>query len=502
MISKMILASSSKIESGESMSHAELIETDAVPYEIVLATPPFSLKEDYGNLDFVGGYGPVYNLVLLATTLEDAKVNSRIIDFSYQVQSLEECAWDILKSKPKFVGIAVHFTFLANRALKLIAEVKRLDPNVIIFAGGIHFSTDAMKIMEDHSAIDIGFLGEAELTIVEVVKKLRADQAIDDVQGVIFRKGDQLVKVGDNQLVEDINNLPFPRYDKVDFGKYANALNKRHGSCQTLSIVTSRGCPYKCSFCDRSLLGNSIRYHDQEYIAKLIDHMVENFGVTNFNLEDENFCISLKRLKSVCEVFKEKHEKYGVTFLCAMRADRIFPDTGKILYEAGCRTVQFGFESGSQKMLDSYAKNMNVDKISLACKRLKNTGVNVNGSFIIGGPGEDQASINDTVKLVKKLNMKYLFLWYFVPIKGSSAFRNIHDNGVVIGDDDNRTGHKVAFIPNGLTKKEVELAYKRIYRAFYLRPSSIFTIVQSYGFRGLPRLFINGMKFIRRFVFV
>ena len=93
-----------------------------------------------------------------------------------------------------------------------------------------------------------------------------------------------------------------------------------------------------------------------------------------------------------------------------------------------------------------------------------------------------------------------MYLWYFVPIKGSPAYSTLLVDGEILGDEDNRTGHTVAFVPNGLTKEDLEVAYKRIYRAFYLRPSSVWTVIKSYGFSESPDLIVNGLKFISRFI--
>lgn len=131
------------------------------------------------------------------------------------------------------------------------------------------------------------------------------------------------------------------------------------------------------------------------------------------------------------------------------------------------------------------ALKLKKESISLACERLAQYEITVSGSFIIGGPGETNDTIQETIDLVKKLKLDFLFLWFFVPIIGAPAWDEI-EAAELLGDDDNRTGHFVAYVPKEMTKEELEKAYKKIYRAFYLRPSAAWGVAKSYGIAGLP----------------
>ncbi len=467
--------------------------------DIVLTSPPYSMEEDYGLLDFVGHYGPPNNLLYLISTLEEANINTELVDLSRETKSLEGCAEHIVSFNPEFVGVAVHFTFLVEKSLKLISLIKKLDPKIKIIVGGVHFTALAEEVMNQCPEIDVGILGEAEEVIIDVVKYLKEGKELDDLNGMVFRKGRELVKTGSSNMVSDINKLPLPPLDKISYFSHSPTLYKEKRR-EHLLIATSRGCPFQCTFCDRTVLGNKIRFYTIEYLSKLIDTFIEHVQVDCFEIADENIFITKKRFSEICELFKEKALKYNIEWSCSMRADSVEPDTGEMLYGAGCNNVVFGLESGSKKMLKVYKKKINVDEVPQKCKYIKDAGVKVSGSFIIGGPEEDEDSILDTINLIKKIDLDVMTLWYFIPLPGSEIYENIEKKGELIGSYSERTGHYVTFVPNTISKEQIEASYKRIYRTFYSKPSVIYQTIKRHGLTGIPQFFRNGIKYVSRFI--
>jgi len=466
---------------------------------IVLVTPPFALNENFGLLDFVGQYGMPINLLYLAASLEKAGISTKIADLSYDTRNIEECTRHIVSMDPEFVAVSVHFTFLANRSLKLASAIKKLKPAMKIMAGGVHFTALPEETMRACPDIDVGMVGEAEETIVDVIKCFKADGKISNVRGVITREGDALAMSAPRDLISDVNKLPFPLYEKLDLSHYAPALYKEKGKV-TLPIMTSRGCPFSCSFCDRTVLGSKVRFYDIEYLSGLTTMLAEKFDVSCFDLVDENICITKDRFRDICRLFKDKSSRHNLTWGCSMRADSVDPDTGKILYDAGCRSVSFGIESGSPKMLKVYNKKLDLKKLPDSCKIITDAGISLAGSFIIGGPGEDEESMKETFRLVRKIKLDYMFVWYFIPLPGSPIYKNIEETGALIGDYSNRTGHHVSFIPNTLSLERLEAGYKSIYRAFYSKPDFILKMLKRNGLTGIPQVFKGSIKYLSRFI--
>lgn len=467
--------------------------------DIILTTPPFSLKENFGPLDFVGQYGPPMNLLYLASSLEKNGIKVKLIDFSCERKSLEDCAKYIISLDPEFVGIAVHFTFLVNKALKLAALIKSLDPEIRIIAGGVHFTALPEETMRECPYIDVGILGEAEESLSEVIKCLRNGDSLKGVNGIIFRDGKELFKSGKAGFIENIDKLPFPRFAMADMSSYSLSLYKEKRRTN-LSIITSRGCPFACNFCDRTVLGEKVRFLNADYLSELIDNLVLEFNVDYLDIEDENICITKDRFLEICGILRQKFHKHNITWGCSMRADTVEPQTGRILYDSGCRSVAFGIESGSKKMLNVYNKRLNLDMLPEKCRIITDSGITLGGSFIIGGPGEDKKSILDTVNLIKKIDLSFMYLWYFAPFPGSAICKGIEKKGKLLGDYSRRTGQHVSFIPVTLSMNELESGYRQIYRSFYSKPSVIAGVLKKYGWRGAFRFCKNGINYLQRFI--
>ncbi|MCX5701650.1 MAG: radical SAM protein [Candidatus Omnitrophica bacterium] len=467
--------------------------------DIVLVSPPFDLRENFGLLDFVGQYGSPINLLYLAASLEGAGISTKLSDLSYKNKSIEECAQYIVSMESEFVGIAVHFTFLVPKSLKLISIIKSLNPKIKIIVGGVHFTSLPEKTMNECREIDVGIIGEGEEVIVKVIKCLKAGDSLENLQGLIFRRGKELVKTEGGNLVSDINKLPFSLFEKIDLSHYSFAVYKEKRN-NTFPIITSRGCPFSCTFCDRTVVGREIRFHNIDYLSKMIDTLVKEFKVNCFDVEDENICITKNRFKDICGLFKNMFQSYNITWHCSIRADSVNRETAKMLYDSGCRSVTFGIESGSQRMLNVYNKKLNINEMPEKCKIIRKAGITLAGSFIIGGPGENTESILETINLLKRIELDYMYLWYFVPFPGSVLYQDIENKGKLLGGYSNMTGQHISFIPLTLSREQLERGYKLIYRTFYSKPSVILKTIKKHGLKGIPKVFRSGIKYFSRFI--
>jgi anaerobic magnesium-protoporphyrin IX monomethyl ester cyclase len=472
---------------------------DNVRIDVVLVSPPFNLKENFGLLDFVGQYGSPINLLYLASNLEKEGISTKLVDLSYENKSIEECAQYIVSMNPEFVGVAVHFTFLANKSLKLISLIKNCNPKIRIIVGGVHFTSLSEQTMNECPEIDVGIIGEGEEAIVKVIQCLKSGDRLDNLQGLIFRRGKELIKTEGNNLISDINKLPFPLFEKIDFSHYSFAVYKEKRKI-TFPIITSRGCPFSCAFCDRTVVGRKIRFHNIDYMSKMIDTLIKGFKVNCFDVVDENICITENRFKDISDLFKSMFQKHDITWHCSIRADSVNREIAKTLYDSGCRSVTFGIESGSQRMLNVYNKKLNINEVQKSCKIIREAGITLAGSFIIGGPEENAESILETIALLKKIELNYMYLWYFVPFPGSALYQGIENKGNLVGDYSNMTGQHISFIPNTLSRDQLESSYKRIYRAFYSKPTVILSTIKKYRVTEIPKIFKGGIKYVSRFI--
>jgi anaerobic magnesium-protoporphyrin IX monomethyl ester cyclase len=468
---------------------------------VVLTTPPYSLTENFGSLDFAGQYGPPINLIYLASSLTKAGIDVQLVDFSYEKKSLEECAQDLMKFNPDFVGLAVHFTFLANKAMALASQIKKINPKIKIIAGGVHFTACPEQTMRDCPAIDMGIMGEAEAALPKIILELQRGSHPNTVDGFVYRgEGNKIILSPQRGFIEDVNQLPFPRFDLIKHLPYTLALHKDREKL-SIPLVTSRGCPFLCRFCDRTVLGSKIRFFSINYLSEMIEQLVLKHQVTYLDIEDENIGVARKRFMEICDLLKEKHETHGLTWSCSLRADNVDSETGDRLYASGCRTISFGIESGSKEMLKIYNKKLDLDQLPEKCQIITRANITLGGSLIIGGPGENEQSIMDTINLIKKINLSFMYVWYFVPFPGSEIFHNIETHGKLLGDFSTRTGQHISFIPNSLSREQLEGGYRRIYQAFYSKPSVILRTFKKYGWKHSFKFCHDGARYAARFLF-
>jgi len=268
----------------------------------------------------------------------------------------------------------------------------------------------------------------------------------------------------------------------------------------SLPVSTSRGCPFLCNFCDRTVFGEKIRFFSAAYLSDMIDYLAREFHVNYLDIADENFCITKNRFLEICGILKEKFRAYNITWGCLLRSDSVEADTGRLLYDSGCRSVTFGIESGSKRMLRVYNKSVDLDSLADKCRIITSAGITLGGSFIVGGPEEDETSISETIQLIKKIELNFMFLWYFIPLPGAAISKGIEQKGKLLGDYSSRTGHHISFVPVTLSKAQIENSYRKIYLAFYAKPSHIGRVVKKYGWKRMFALCKDSFSYFKHFI--
>ena len=262
-------------------------------------------------------------------------------------------------------------------------------------------------------------------------------------------------------------------------------------------INSSRGCPYKCIFCDRSVLGDKFRGFSTSRLITMFKKVKELYNVKNITIYDENMTFNKNRLVSLCnELVKNK---LNITWSCDMRADFVARnlDVLELMYQSGCRSINFGIESGNQKVLDFYRKGESLEDIEKAVRFTHEARINTTGFFILGGPTETEGTINDSIRFASRLKLDYAVPFYFTPFPGSVIFKDISKFGAYAEDWDQSSGLAPLFIPHDLTKKTLERLYLLFIIKFYFTPKRIFQLIQrNMNINSLARLFKTGAGII------
>lgn len=443
--------------------------------DIALVYPPVSISGRYKKVA-TGHEVPPQPLIYLGAFLRENNFECRLIDANALGLSLDETVNEILASSPRFVGITSP-TMLISTAGKIVKKVKENNPKIVTIVGGPHITAVPNETMMLYPGIDIGVIGEGEITIIELLSSLEDRINPDSVKGVIFRENGNLKTTPARPFIKDIDILPFPAWDMLpDILKYYQQSAARIDRLPNVSLVSSRGCPFQCIFCARNVFGNVTRTHSADYIIKMVKYLKEKYKVRSISFEDENFVVYKKRLIEFCKRIIE--EKIDITWDCASNVNAVDPQTLTLMKKAGCWQINYGVESGSQRILDFIKKGTKLEKIEQALNMTKNAGIITKAYFIIGHPTETCESIQETIDFIKKIPLDVFQMSFMIPLPGTEMYTIANKYGEFKNDWDNMNIWTPLFIPHGFTKVELEKQYKRAYREFYFRWRPILTYLK------------------------
>jgi anaerobic magnesium-protoporphyrin IX monomethyl ester cyclase len=341
---------------------------------------------------------PPLGLAFLAAALEAAGVEVKILDlvvYPFDQAMLES----LLKYfKPQMVGItAVTMTF--DKAVNLIKEVKRINPEILTVMGGPHVTFCARKTLQDYPELDVIVLGEGEETVVELARVAAASLDRQTVKGIAFRNGSQIGLTAPREFIRDLDTLPPPARHLVPLGRY-RALG------MPISLTTSRGCPFKCIFCiGRKMVGARVRYRNPLKVADELEYL-SSLHFHQINIADDLFTANRKHCLAVCdEIIKRKLRIKWTSFA---RVDTVSDEILQKMNAAGCSAVSFGIESANTEILKTIRKEITLPQVTAAVEMCNRAGIIPHASFILGLPGETPATIKETMEFGRSLQNKGL----------------------------------------------------------------------------------------------
>ncbi|MDD5687997.1 MAG: radical SAM protein [Elusimicrobia bacterium] len=464
--------------------------------DIIFVNPNLTLEERYGKLAAAGSLEPPHGLCNLAAVCIKENIDVEILDIPALGLTYEQALNHIIKKSPKYVGITA-VTISIYNAAKLAKMIKEVDNNIVIIIGGPHLTAVPEETMSKFPEFDIGVIGEGEITIIELIKTLEKKEPLEKVNGIIFRKSGQLHTTGKRELIKNLDELPFPAWHLLpDMKNYPPAV----ASCKRLpstSIITTRGCTGKCTFCDRSGFGETVRAYSAEYIIEMITFLQKKYHIKDIRIMDDNFILIRSRLKKVSELIKK--QKINITWSCLARVDMVDSDILKIIKEAGCWQIAYGIESGSQEILELLNKNITLEQIRRAIMLTKEAKIKTLGYFMLGNPKETENSIEQSIKLIEKLDFDDVKITFFTPYPGSKIFSTAKQYGF-FNDDWKSLDCNLdpVFIPENLTKEYLVKIQRKILRKFYLRPRIILSYLKKISnIKQIPALYLATRGFFK-----
>lgn len=457
--------------------------------DILFVNPPLSLDERYGKLKTGGSYAPPLALCNLAAVTREAGFKTKILDCAALELNYDAAIDKILKENPKYIGITA-VTISIDNASKLIKMLKSKTKEVTVILGGPHISAVPEETMKRFPEFDIGVLGEGEITIVELLKALEERKPLAKIDGLILRKNKK-VWIKPRKYIQDLDKLPLPAWDMLpDMVKYYRPPLYSFNKLPSSSIVTSRGCPGQCIFCDRSVFGNQVRGYSAEYVFRMIKNLHENYGIRDILIDDDTFTLLRERTIKLCKMLIKA--KMDLTWSCNARVNHVKPDLLKLMKKAGCWQIAYGIESGSQEVLNVLKKGITLPMIKRAVKWTKQAGIRTKGFFMIGNPRETLKTMEQTLKFAQSIDLDDFQLGIFTPLPGSEIYHHAEKYGSFVNDWKKMNLWSPIFVPKELTEQQLLDFQSQALRRFYLRPKIIFSYL-SMCFKN-PRNFIKLAK--------
>jgi anaerobic magnesium-protoporphyrin IX monomethyl ester cyclase len=362
-------------------------------------------------------------IAYVASSLEKAGFQLEIFDNYLLEKPIDEVKLKIAKLRPEIVGITCG-SATYSQCVVTAKAIKEVHPSCKIVVGGWHpsYKPDSMLV---HPEIDYVVMGEGERAMVELATYITRGAKTKDalaIPGVAFRYEGKTVKTPP-EFISNLDELPFPARHLLPMHLYNRAIEYLDVKpVDNMNIL--RGCPFNCAFCEtRKLWGKTCRSFSPGRVVEEIEHLISNFGTKGIYFINDNFTLRKQLTLELCALMR-KH-KLDIEWVCDTRVDMVSQELLREMKAAGCKTIWFGGESGSSRILKRINKGITLEQTENAFKVCKAEGIQTACSFILGIPGETVEDMNATFKFARKLDPDWCRFNVFVAVPGSTLYEEV-----------------------------------------------------------------------------
>jgi radical SAM superfamily enzyme YgiQ (UPF0313 family) len=373
-------------------------------------------------------------------------------------------------------------TLLYNSAKTIMETARVVHPNAVTMIGGSHVSFWDENALNETKALDVIVRKEGENTFLELLQRIEAQKSYSDVSGTTVRTKNGIVRNQDRPFLQDLDSLPSPAYHLLPLDSY-------HRMGKTIfPIVTSRGCVQWCDFCSTvRMFGRGYRVRSPKKVVDDMEALHNKYGESQFTFYDDAFTINRNHTLAMCADMKARG--LDVEWDCETRVDAVDKELLEKMHDAGCITIWFGVESGSEKILDKMHKKINREQVRAAFKMAQKAGMMTIASAVIGFPGETEETAWETINFINSLNPDDIGCYIATPYPGTPMYDEVVKNGWLRVTDFNKydTATPTFETPDLSMDRLREIKYKA-HQKFYLRPSYVFKMLRkggTYGRSGL-----------------
>lgn len=452
---------------------------------ILLVRPPDPMQ----HVQLLSHTRPM-NLAYLASYVRRHGIDVNIVDYETAPYSEFDFIALLKKYKPDLVGVSCMTPSVLNGA-RLCAVAKRFSSQLATVVGGPHVNGIPIGTLEEFPSFDYGVYGEGEQTLLELCHYVVGGGNARDINGLLHREENQVVKNSARPQIENLDDIPFPARDLIDYKLQAgHAVRGVSNEISSTELFTSRGCPFPCKFCAiQTTFGKSVRFRSIENVEEEIKEFKKNYQFDHIVVGDDTFALNKSRVEELCGVFSRTGIK---SWNCDTRVSTINPARLKMMKNSGCNKVAYGVETGSERISGLIGKKTSFEQIERAARWTKEAGIqHIEGNFILGvHPDETLEDIELTRKAIKSLPWTFVSVSIIVPYPGTQIYHMMKEQNLIHPDcsweDFVMFGKPPKWNTNNFSSNHLLSMQKKITREFYLNPRYI--MKQAFGVRSWKEL--------------
>jgi len=387
-------------------------------------------------------------LAYIAAVLEENQHEVSVLDLQISRPTPQQLEAELARQAANIVGVTAS-TLTFWPAVDIAKTAKKVLPHALTVLGGSHVTALPEQTLASVPEVDVVVRGEGERTMLELADHASAGnvRSLSEVAGITYRRDGQIANTGDRAFIKNLDELPHPAYRHFPLDRY------RIAGKNYLPIITSRGCPFECTFCMASkMCGRGFRTSSHKKAVDELEWLRDSHRADVIALYDDTFTFDKKRVAAICDEIRSR--RFDVPWDCRTRVDAVNKEILTKLRDANCKLIHYGVESGSPRMLEAMKKHTTVEQNAAAIKLTKEVGISVAISVVVGYPGETEAELKQTFAFIRRTQPDFVYVCQAIPYPGTELLDILHRMGWEVSEDWNRFDEQSPVFKNPLLPPE------------------------------------------------
>ncbi len=431
---------------------------------------------------------PPLGLLYLTSYLKKHSTHEvEILDARLREMDYDSIETHIRNSKPDLVGVTA-FSMESVEAHEIAKCSKQAVPDAMFVVGGPYATSDYMQTLEDTN-VDVAMIGEAEMSFCQFVEAVNDGSDWKQIRELAYRENGEIIKTEAREFIQELDELPYPAWDAVDLEEYfahkntrkRNAFNQHQATQRVLSIQTTRGCPFRCSYCHK-LFGKKLRKRSVENVIGELKLMKDKYGTTEIEIIDDIFNLDIERAKQIFRRIIEEEFNFKISFPNGLRTDSFDEELLDLFKKGGVFRLVFAIESGTPRIQKLIRKNLDLEKAWNTIELAAKYNFSMGGFFMLGFLDETEEECWNTINFALKSKLHTAAFFVVTPFPNTDLWRQALDMGYNL-EASYECYQKVSANISKIPSKRLEQLRKFAFRRFYLNPKRLYGFMRTTPWR-------------------